>query len=455
MTDASMKEVGRVLEDTRQISNLTLEKRFERGLIEDGIKFQNDVLPFLRIQNQILPVSETPDRGKHNSSWTFTYLREAQILAYVSLKDSFSLPLSQSAEKNLNNKLMDELRLVPDGVEKVKNLPSMLTDLSNRVKELDGWNLSSIYSLDLMDGWNYFAIDLEKSFGDTKASVRLDLTYGCSLEVKIPVGHNFDETTKEVRLVAKVMSNWLKLPYSPNLEYEFSMKEGVVEDDPSRTTSTFPEYFFKVLDYWKSFSGSKDLRALVGRSNDNSKPILILEDPSLSVSSGRSGVDFGYILYTGSSSYSGLIVSSHPDVYEAFRHGIQDRRVNQNLTDLFPNENFDDRKWLHMFVHLDPENGATFVEDQASNGGKEELKKLFDSIEKQYGISYGGAINKSKAEREARRPMFMPKINDESAIIKEKYDSSTARKFRGYAVSALIDGNKHAFEKYESYLKLL
>ena len=47
------------------------------------------------------------------------------------------------------------------------------------------------------------------------------------------------------------------------------------------------------------------------------------------------------------------------------------------------------------------------------------------------------------------------KINEEMAVIKEKYGSSTARKFRGYAISALVDGSKHALEKYESYLKLI
>lgn len=453
MTDLGSLEKEFVGETPRRITSRSLESRFGSKIINQGLTNGDEVLPFLRIQNQVLPSQETPDRGRHSSSWFVSYVRYGEETPqYISLKDSFSLPLTDQEEKKINNELMDELREIPDGIKKANHIPQKLEDLKKRINELDGWNLDTLYSLDTMDGWNTFWISLEKEVGGSKMSVTLDITYGCSFTTKIPI-ENFDEFAKEVRAAAKIMSNWLGLKYSPNLEYEFSMNQGQIEDDPSRTSLNYQEYFYKTLDYWRSFSGSKQLRALIGRSKDDSKPILLLEDPSLSVASNRT--DLNFILHGGTISYSGLIVNTHPDVYEVFRRAVRDRRVNQNLTELFSNEDFDDRKWLHMFVNLDPDNGATLVEDVGSNSGKEELKNLFKLIEKQYGIVYGGTIDKSQAEREARRPMFMPKINEEMAVIKEKYGSSTARKFRGYAISALVDGSKHALEKYESYLKLI
>lgn len=453
MVDLPSLEKEFVVETPRQITDQSLENRFGLKAIKQGISSAEEILPFLKIQNQVLPSPETPDRSHHRSSWFLSYARYGENKPqHFSLKDSFSLPVTNEQEKRINNELMDELRLIPDGINKNDQTPPRLKNLSERIKDLDGWNLDTLYSLDTMDGWNTFWISLEKNVGDLKMSVTLDITYGCSLDVKIPM-ESFDESVREVRAAAKIMSNWLELKYPPNLGYEFSMNQGQAEDDPSRTSSSFPEYFFKTLDYWKSFSGSKQLRALIGQSNDDTKPILLLENPSLSIDSNRMGLDL--ISLGGTVSSSGLIVNTHPDVYEAFERAIRDRRANQNLAEIFPSENFDDRKWLHMFVNVDPENGAILVEDIASNSGKEELKNLFDLVEKQYGISYGGTIDKSQAEREARRPMFMPKINEEAAIIKEKYGSSSARIFRGYAISALVDGSKHALEKYESYLKLI
>jgi len=419
MADLPPLEREFVRETSRRISSMSLEDRFGSKIINQGFTARDDVLPFMRIQNQVLPSPETPDRGRHTSSWFVSYVRYGEKTPqHISLQDSFSLPLTDQGKKKINNELMDELRTIPDGIKKATHIPPKLEDLRKKIKELDGWSLDTLYSLDTMDGWNTFWVSLEKEVGGSKMSVKLDITYGCSLETKIPI-ERFDESVKEVRAAAKIMSNWLGLRFSPNLDYEFSMNQGQIEDDPSRISSSYPEYFFKTLDYWKSFSGSKQLRALIGRSRDDSKPILLLEDPSLSVASNRT--DLNFILHGGTISHSGLIVNTHPDVYEVFRRAVRDRRVNQNLAELLPNEDFDDRKWLHMFVNLDPDSGVTLVEDVGSNSGKEGLKSLFGLIEKQYGIIYGGTIDKSQAEREARKPMFMPKINEEAAIIKEKY----------------------------------
>lgn len=93
-----------------------------------------------------------------------------------------------------------------------------------------------------------------------------------------------------------------------------------------------------------------------------------------------------------------------------------------------------------MFIDRQ-ENGETVLkEDETSNVRKENLKGLIESVHKQYGINYGGTIDRKTAERLAKQPMLIPKINEETAVIKEKYGSHAAYKFKQAAISGLIEG---------------
>ena len=163
MTDKPLLEKEFVGETSRQVTNHTLETRFGLEAVKQGVYTSEEVLPLLRTQNQVLPSPETPDRGHHRSSWFLSYVRYGEKAHNnISLEDNFSIPVSDRQEKDINNQLMDELRLIQDGIKKATQIPPLLNDLDKRIKALDGWNLDTLYSLDTMDEWNTFWISLEK-----------------------------------------------------------------------------------------------------------------------------------------------------------------------------------------------------------------------------------------------------------------------------------------------------
>jgi hypothetical protein len=259
-----------------------------------------------------------------------------------------------------------------------------------------------------------------------------------------------------MRQAVKVMSDWLGMSHTPKLEYAFvkeEAEEGKKEDIPSQTSTSYPEYFHEVLKDWNSIPTLKTLRALIGKSDDESKPILLIEDPNLEKNGNGTNI---ISALNGLESFSrALIIPSHPEIYEIFQKAIDSGVVNQKMADIFPKEEFSDKKWLHMFVEKNRDSKPILLEDTSSNNGKDELKSLFGPIKEQYGIEYEGKLDIVRSEIEARKPMMMPIINAETAMIKEEYGSTAANKFRSYAISALIYGNLQALEKYQSFGKLL
>ena len=456
MSDLTIFQEREMVSPLKKVDNQSLERRLGIESIKKGITTEEQLLPFFSSKNQVVAGELMPERTRHTCSWRFLpFQKEGSKGVDAYLSDRFSVPsLKKSEDKEFGNKIIQELSLIPNGIDKAETIPSNLANLKERVGELDGWMLSTDYHVDRMDGWNRFAVRLSKDFGGLKASVVLQPDYNYStFNVLIPVGQNFEEKLKEVNTAFKTMSNWLNLSYFPNLSYEFSTREDQVDNSPSVLASTFPDYFFKTLDLWRSIGGIGRLRAIIGRSTDEEKPILLLEDPSLTLSySMHRGLD--QILRMGGSSGIGMVISSHADIYDNFRSAVRSGKVNQELSNLFPSDDFNDPNWLHMFVRLE-DGKVKLVEDSSSNQGKESVKEVLPLIEKQYGVTYGGIIDEHEAEREARAPMLMQIINEQTAVIQEKLGPSSAHKFRGIARAALINKTKSAEEKYEAYLEIL
>lgn len=436
-----------------ELNQNTLTERFGEKVFAEGITRRGDLAPFFKISNQILPSVDTPQRTTHMTSWEFWHnFGHKSRLATVRLYDSFPLPVSKKRGDEIKTEIVDELQKVHYENRVGPNLPPRLKELSDRLKNHEGWGMDPVYSFDPLDGQHWFGVGLEKKIGETKAVIELELTFSPELTIKIPVTSDFEEVRRECQEMGGVMAKWLGLPFAPLANYEFSMQENA-KDEPAKNATSFPQYFFEVLDYWKSYKGEKELRALIGKS-DEGEPILLLEDPSLSFGNRRLNSDM--VLFGGRSvDFSFLTLGGHPAIWDVFNNAVRERVVNQSLAEKFPGRRYDDADWLHMFVFIDENGQATLREDVPSNTGKEKLRPYISKVEGVYGISYGGLIDRQIAERAAREVMFMPRIIDDAAKIQERYGLKEARRFKGLAVSALVNGDIHAQEKYEALMKLI
>ncbi|HOX96004.1 MAG TPA: hypothetical protein PLI45_01365 [Candidatus Woesebacteria bacterium] len=465
MIDSS-QELEIASEFSQKVNLSTLTKRFGKDVIEHGITKNEQAFSVFDRHNHILVSENVPDRAKHNPKIEFRFryaLNEGDTLASLNLSDNIYLPLSHEENLTLTKQLVEELAIIDSENRKPENFPPKIAKLNeglSKIKELDGWVLNLVYEEDNMDGWDSFRINLRNKDKKSFNGLFIDLAHNIAhINTIVPISVNFEKDLEETKKAINLVSDWLELPYSPKLEYDFAMKEKTdqeLDDSPATLSNSFPEYFHSVLEYWKGIPNIRNLRALIGRSTDENKPILILEDPNLIGSSARINTNLIELAIRGLLDNSnGLVVTSHPDVYSSFDQSIRSRAVNSNLSAIFPSGNFNDRDWLHMFVQINEQGNATLVEDVASNNDKDNIRDLMPIIERQYGIGYEGTIDVAMAEREARKPMFMPKINTETEIIRKRYGSASASKYRQYAISALIDGNLHAQEKYQSFEKLL
>jgi len=432
-----------------EINNESLVNRFGPDFFEDGLK-REELTPFFLPANQVIPDASTPDRASHSCSWEIYRKEFEKPVFLVRLEDDFSIPKLKDGRKFENTEILKELKESPYSSQ----LPPKLRELGEQIeKQSDGWNLRLEYRED-MDGWHSFEVDLIKQDENGKlvSLVRLDL-FNNFFKVITPFGEDFNSSLGEVRDKMKMMSDWLGLAYVPELKYQFVLPEGSKLADPVRSATSFVDYFYGCLDVWKFDPTQTRIRALIGASQDEGVPILLLEDPNLSVAININNL--GSEIYFVNSSQRGTIVNSHPDIFRAFSRGIENRRVSERLVSSFPRENYNDQKWLHMFVETGPNDEFILKEDFSSNKGKENLEPLIHQVEKQYGIGYGGKIDLKTSERLAKMPMYLPTINEQTAIIKEEYGDTAASKFRGAAISGLVDGIPQAMEVYESYLKLL
>lgn len=310
------------------------------GLNDRPLQTREDLIPFFQVSNQVVLTPETPNRNNHHS-----YLDINHIPGYYGqdrhfdarLIDNFFLEKlfpNEEQRKSIYNKLLDELKRAGTiDHPKLENLPPTLKTLDEKVRlSLPGWYLGLVYEPDTMDNmFDTFGIRLIKEHSKNEyqhPSVTLDLDYPNypTLKIIIPLKENFDVNSSECQKAIGVMSKWLNLPYSPELRYQFIGHESDV-DNPSRVSESFPDYFYRVLNNWKFHPAPQTLRALIGKAKDGS-PILLLEDPTLSVNI----VDLDRFMTIGFSNVrSGLTVNGHADIYEAFKRGIENGVVNQNL----------------------------------------------------------------------------------------------------------------------------
>lgn len=441
-----------------EVNYPNLEKRFGKEVFINGITKNEQALPFLKVENQIFSKENTSNNLTHRASLEIltSYTDETPTL---SLTDRFNPDKLLDKTDQLNKSLINELATIPNGVEETKSLPPQIADLQHRLKEtnsLKAWNLHTVYQPDDMDGCHCYRISLLHKTTSNYPKLCLDLFPGLSCNLNIPLSKDFDKDLLEMKQAVMVMSEWLGMTDTPKLEYSFVKEEvGEVEKEgiPSQTSTSYPEYFHEVLKDWNSIPTLNTLRVLIGESNDKSKPILLIEDPNLEKNINSTSV---IAALNGFDNFSrALIIRSHPEIYEIFQKAIDNGVVNPKMVDIFPKEEFSDKKWLHMFIEKNKDGKPILIEDTSSNNGKDELTRLFVPIKEQYGIEYEGKMDLRRSEIEARKPMLMPKINAETAMIKEEYGSTVANRFRGHAISALIYGNLQALEKYQSFGKLL
>lgn len=440
----------------------TISRRFGTHIFERDLKTKEDLEPVILASNLITTKKDIPGAPSHTPSLEITkrYDRTKYELRFaVSLIDRIGfndLFPNKSERDGFNSEMYREVFGVASNKIKIEET-KYLSKLSKEFKDSKDWDFFVDYYDGSMDGgMGDCAVRLvgKPAENGERNIVRLDFFGGSDLNIKVPMSGGLDKNLDIVQDAVNTLSRSLDLRYSPQLKYEFVYPEGAKIESFAQESVSYPEYFYKSLENWKSILQNYDdrLRAIIGVGKSG-EAILILEDPTLESERRLSLENYMRSVSSATLNLISPKVFSHNDIYSSFFTSVRSRAVNPNLMNDFP-VGGDFRDWLHMFVDVQGDK-VMLVEDYDSNLHNDTTKNLIQRTLEEYGIENSGTIPRDVSEKIAKRPMLIPTINSQSAEIANKYGVNAAKKYRQSAINWLINGSLHSKEVYDTFQILL